>query len=710
MKRRTWTCLTAALALLVAAGAARGAGVTARGFEVKGKVVDQAEKPISAATVWCVWNHEVRKAQTNASGAFVFGNMEVGLVSLVVRKDGYSLGGRTGPLAEPRSLTIRLVEPAVLGLRIIDPAYQPVPGARIKQMTINDEFVVPVEDLVGQGFPAIRSGDDGRLEIRDLPKGGYVGFRVSHQDYADTIIPYLPADQSKQSIQLYPGETLRGRVTSENGSGVGGAYVSLFRLDENVLRVFAETVSDPEGYYSLVARRGTYLVGAKHRDFASPLPRRVELGSGGTPRSAQANGAFAPPATGDGETVADLTLPSPCFVEGSVLGPTAKPATGVWVGYVLGQGVYEETLTTTDGTFRLKVAAVASAVAAVASAVAAFPSDGARAIDGDVTIIPPSGLMTDGPDRVAVKWGKEQTVRVGPFRLKPLPEIDGTVVGPDDAGQGTAPQPNVLISSLNLSPPVWAITDEKGMFRVQLSKVPPDGKARFRVEHGLRFLRSDFDVELAALNSVQTKLEPFEPQTTSPKQEGFGNDLADLVGKEAPEIACDTWFNLATDIALVARDIAPSLPGSDKAEASLRLTLKDLRGKVVVLTFWNGVDAFGAVRDRIEEMRALHDLFRFCQATNVSATDAPRQDARGTDVVIIGIHDSMGSPQAVDQYVKNYRITFPVGRDTGTFETFQRYKVRTIPETVLIDRKGILRYYAVPGRHLELIKDLRRSP
>ena len=46
-------------------------------------------------------------------------------------------------------------------------------------------------------------------------------------------------------------------------------------------------------------------------------------------------------------------------------------------------------------------------------------------------------------------------------RLYELPEIAGTVLGAD----GT-PQPNVLISSRGLRPPIWEITDEQGAYRI----------------------------------------------------------------------------------------------------------------------------------------------------------------------------------------------------------------------------------------------------
>ena len=70
--------------------------------------------------------------------------------------------------------------------------------------------------------------------------------------------------------------------------------------------------------------------------------------------------------------------------------------------------------------------------------------------------------------------------------------------------------------------------------------------------------------------------------------------------------------------------------------------------------------------------------------------------------------DASIEPSEVARYVYQYNIKFPIGCDADPFLTFDLYNTNTIPQTVLIDKQGILRHSKVNGRILELIKDLRR--
>jgi hypothetical protein len=79
------------------------------------------------------------------------------------------------------------------------------------------------------------------------------------------------------------------------------------------------------------------------------------------------------------------------------------------------------------------------------------------------------------------------------------------------------------------------------------------------------------------------------------------------------------------------------------------------------------------------------------------------------DVVFVGVHDASVEPEEVEEYLAQYRIEWPVGCDADPFKTFVTYGINFIPQTVLIDKQGILRYHDVEGRLLELIKVLRRK-
>ena len=227
----------------------------------------------------------------------------------------------------------------------------------------------------------------------------------------------------------------------------------------------------------------------------------------------------------------------------------------------------------------------------------------------------------------------------------------------------------MLVSSLGPEPAHWVITDEAGRFRIQLPRLPFEPKVAFRAEHGSRFLRKEFEVKFKKLKPVEVRLKPFEPDLRPCDPKRVGNELSHMVGDPAPAIACDAWFNTEP------------------------LALEDLRGKVVVLTLWGGFDVQRSGK-RIEELRALFDLFR---------------NAAIDDVVIIAVHEASIEPDRVEDYVEEYAIEFPVGRDVELCVTLDSYNTNFIPQTVLIDRKGRLRYFDVAGRLLELIKSLRRE-
>jgi peroxiredoxin len=173
---------------------------------------------------------------------------------------------------------------------------------------------------------------------------------------------------------------------------------------------------------------------------------------------------------------------------------------------------------------------------------------------------------------------------------------------------------------------------------------------------------------LGAAKPAKVKLEPFmADQSHRPATPGK-NNLGPLLDKPAPEIRCSDWVN------------------------SVPLTLESLRGKVVVLTFWGGFDESPLGISRMEELRALHDLYRGVD-----------------DVAVVAVHDHSIDWSEVENYVQTLRLRFPVGRDAEPFVTFVNYNVNFIPQTVIIDKEGILRYFEVEGRIPELIKALRRA-
>lgn len=282
--------------------------------------------------------------------------------------------------------------------------------------------------------------------------------------------------------------------------------------------------------------------------------------------------------------------------------------------------------------------------------------------DGILRVIPPPGYMTKILDEIPVAMGEVHEVTLEAIRLTQLPVIQGQVQLP----KGEKPE-QLYITSLDLPVPYLALTEADGSFALPFFYQPDQKEIQFRVEHPFRFLRSDFTVNLESPSAVKIPLKEFKPQLDRLPHQAGRNNLESLLGKEAPPIDCVEWFNTQP------------------------LTQEQLKGKVVVLTLWGGFDTSRFSMHRLAELRLLHHLY-----------------AKQKNVAIISVHDASSESDEIAEYLSRFDITFPVGRDADPFVTFGNYHVNAIPQTVLIDKEGVLRYAETEGRILELIKALRR--
>lgn len=281
---------------------------------------------------------------------------------------------------------------------------------------------------------------------------------------------------------------------------------------------------------------------------------------------------------------------------------------------------------------------------------------------GAVSVIAPAGYIYPSPVDIQVSLGDVKEVDLNPIELEPLPVITGTVKDAD--GKASGP---VLITALNLPVPYSVVSDENGAFSMPLNFMPVVDKIQLRAEHKLRFQRVPFEVDLKSVKPVSLKLDSFTPDLAVRPAIPGANNLDGLIGKPAPELRGDTWVNGAP------------------------VTLENLKGKVVVLLFWAGFDEdMGPVV--MLEVITLQKLL-----------------ADQSDVAFISVHDAISDQDEIKDYIKQFGIPFPVLRDTDEQTIFGDYGIVFIPEIVLLDKKGNLRYYQTQGRLLELIKGLRRE-
>ena len=616
---RFWVVCAVVMAMAGMASAA-----DSRGYVIEGTIVDEGGTPIAGATVWLIQQYQVRSTESDPEGRYIFSNVEPAAIELIAHHDDYSIGGVTAYAMGPDEVDIELREPDMLELRIINESYEPIEGARLTTLGVGDQFQVSMNELADGGFPVERSDADGVLAIPYLPQGSHVAFTVSHSNYAATYIPYLPVGGQRQSIQLYPGATIRGRVTSEmDGEGVPGARVVVFQPREERPYVADEVVADPEGFYRAVVRPGNYYVTSEAPEYAMAWPVAV---------------AAMP---GQDENIADIELPPARYIEGKAVSENDEPFPGVRVQYWVEDALIQQAISQYDGHFRMKVA----------------PSE------GRIRLVPPHGYVPVERFDMMVEIDEVVVSSLGNIEIEPIPTIEGTVI--DAEGN---PQPNSLVTVLELEPPMWIVTDDDGGFGIRMFTFPEGGRVTLQAEHPVRLQRAEATVDLDNLDQVELELASYTPDTTPNDPGRSPNDLEHLAELPAPELGCREWFN------------------SDP------LTLEALEGKVVVLTLWSGFDTVGPGRDRMEELRALHYV--------LEGVD---------DVVFVGVHTGDVDTELAERYIEHFGIEFPVGFDDDEATTFQRYSIRVIPQTLLIDRRGFVRYYDVEGRLFELIKSLRRE-
>lgn len=137
------------------------------------------------------------------------------------------------------------------------------------------------------------------------------------------------------------------------------------------------------------------------------------------------------------------------------------------------------------------------------------------------------------------------------------------------------------------------------------------------------------------------------------------NDIPNIKILQAPELEVTHWFN------------------TDKP-----LVLADLRGRVVAIEAFQMLCP-GCVSHGLPQAKRIVDTFR------------------PDEVAVIGLHTvfehhkAQGTPEALEAFLHEYRIDFPVGIDVqgngGLPKTMAAYGMRGTPSLLLIDRMGKLR-------------------
>lgn len=132
---------------------------------------------------------------------------------------------------------------------------------------------------------------------------------------------------------------------------------------------------------------------------------------------------------------------------------------------------------------------------------------------------------------------------------------------------------------------------------------------------------------------------------------GFKTDIG-KTSKTAPEIEVDSWLNTEP------------------------LTLKKLRGKIVVLEFW--AIWCPPCRKSIPHLIKMHNNYKDKGVVLISITDEPLNKIRS--------------------FVKKNKMIYPIGSGGSTSK---KYNIRGIPHAVIIDRDGIIIWKGHPMAGLD---------
>ncbi|WP_244432053.1 thioredoxin family protein [Rhodopseudomonas sp. B29] len=159
-----------------------------------------------------------------------------------------------------------------------------------------------------------------------------------------------------------------------------------------------------------------------------------------------------------------------------------------------------------------------------------------------------------------------------------------------------------------------------------------------------------------------------------------------LLGFAAPAISGEATTPVAPSLQADARQPAPDFVGLDRWFNSRPLSVKDLRGKVVLVNFWT----YGCVN-------CVHTL------PHVTQLYAKYKD-RG--FVVVGIHTPEfpfeRSASNVTAALKRHGITYPVAQDNDS-HTWDAYRNQYWPAQYIVDRNGNVVYqHAGEGAYDEM--------
>jgi hypothetical protein len=246
---------------------------------MRGKVVDQMDRSVAAASVWAVDEAgRIHEGRSGPNGEFELQALPPGEYRLAAQLESQS-SDPLGPLPlapgdDVRGLVLKLLPGARLSGRVLDlRSHEPIAGARV---------AIAATPL------AVTADAHGHFDLPAILPGGHE-LLVSAARHVTRNVPLTFAQGSKVSgldVYLPPAAALKGRVVKADGSGVPGATLFLARYhaagpaegQPPLMPLPAQ--SDAQGEFSLELEAGAGRLIARAAGFAEGQSEMLDLVEG----------------------------------------------------------------------------------------------------------------------------------------------------------------------------------------------------------------------------------------------------------------------------------------------------------------------------------------------------------------------------------------------------------------------------------------------
>jgi peroxiredoxin len=257
------------------------------------------------------------------------------------------------------------------------------------------------------------------------------------------------------------------------------------------------------------------------------------------------------------------------------------------------------------------------------------------------------GVRADGYESAK---SEKFTATENPIQMKDIileKSGDGFIAGRITDENGKPLKAELLMSDRVLLITTSMETDAQGYYRIGNLSTPTVDIHIYAIDG-----RGSIDVTGIPTNRTDINIALDTSEGAKYNRSVFWNFLQ-MIGKPAPELDIAAWFN------------------------SEPITLKQLKGKVVVLHFWTVLSSV--------------------PAGNVSLLNELHQKYTDKKLVIIGICGGNRDTEKIPDSIRERQIRYKIAQDQPILDgriggkTFSKYDVRRLPTFVLIDQNGIIK-------------------